>query len=167
MSRSWIALAFAWSAVVWALVIPVSALAAHHAETTAAPVKLFALASYQLGSLLCHQQPERSFSLSSVPLPVCARCTGIYTGAAAVAGIALLSGGVGSGRRTGSAAKGTGVGAADPVRTARIALAAAVVPAGSTLLYEWFTGRVPSNEIRAASGLLIGAVVAWVLVRLE
>ena len=166
-SRSWIALAFAWLAVVWAVVIPVSALAARQSDTSTTPVKLFALASYQLGSVICHQRAERSFSLSSVPLPVCARCTGIYAGAAAAAGVALLFGRVGRGTRTDSSAKGTGFLAADSARTARMALVAAVVPAASTLLYEWVTGRVPSNEIRAASGLLIGAVVAWVLVRVE
>jgi uncharacterized membrane protein len=130
-------------------------------------VKLFALASYQVGSVICHQRPERSFAVSSVPLPVCARCTGIYAGAAAAAAAALLSGRVGRRRRTGSAGKRTGLGTADSVRTTRVALIVAVLPAASTLLYEWLTGRVPSNEIRAASGVLIGAVVAWVLVRLE
>lgn len=31
-------------------------------------------------SFICHQIPERSFGLSSYPLAVCARCTGIYAG---------------------------------------------------------------------------------------
>jgi uncharacterized membrane protein len=30
-------------------------------------------------SFLCHQQPERSFHLSGVPMAVCSRCFGIYT----------------------------------------------------------------------------------------
>jgi hypothetical protein len=67
----------AWSAVVWAAAIPAAALSAHDPETATAPGRLFALASYQLGSVICHQRPERSFSVSSVPLPVCARGTGI------------------------------------------------------------------------------------------
>jgi len=32
---------------------------------------------------LCHQLPERSFSLFGHPLAVCARCTGLYAGALA------------------------------------------------------------------------------------
>ena len=33
---------------------------------------------YQLGSLICHQRPERSFHLAGVQMPVCARCFGLY-----------------------------------------------------------------------------------------
>lgn len=32
---------------------------------------------------VCHQMPERSFYISSHPLAVCARCAGLYAGAAA------------------------------------------------------------------------------------
>ncbi len=37
---------------------------------------------YAMGSLLCHQIPERSFHLFGAQLPVCARCVGIYAGGA-------------------------------------------------------------------------------------
>jgi len=33
-------------------------------------------------ALVCHQRPERSFSLFGAPLAICARCLGIYLGAA-------------------------------------------------------------------------------------
>ena len=46
------------------------------------PVPL-AGALYALGSHICHQRPERSFHLFAAQLPVCARCLGIYAGAAA------------------------------------------------------------------------------------
>lgn len=31
-------------------------------------------------SFVCHQKEERCFFINDVPLPVCSRCTGIYTG---------------------------------------------------------------------------------------
>jgi hypothetical protein len=43
----------------------------------------------------------------------------------------------------------------------------AVVPGLSTLAYEWTTGHTPSNEIRAATGVFLGGVVGWVVMRLE
>lgn len=45
----------------------------------------FAAAVYGIGSIVCHQRPERSFHLFAVQMPVCARCTGIYAGAAVAA----------------------------------------------------------------------------------
>jgi uncharacterized membrane protein len=38
--------------------------------------------AYVAGSIVCHQQPERSFHLAGGQLPVCARCTGLYVGGA-------------------------------------------------------------------------------------
>src|SRR5262245_44774100 len=37
---------------------------------------------YAVGSLVCHQLPDRSFHIGSFQLPVCARCVGIYVGGA-------------------------------------------------------------------------------------
>ncbi len=34
--------------------------------------------AYDVGRLICHQLPERSFFLGGRQLPVCARCTGLY-----------------------------------------------------------------------------------------
>ena len=33
-----------------------------------------------LGRVVCHQQPERSVFFGGIPLPLCARCMGIYAG---------------------------------------------------------------------------------------
>ena len=44
---------------------------------------------YLAGSFVCHQIPERSFHLSGVQFPVCARCTGLYLGAA-IGALALI-----------------------------------------------------------------------------
>jgi uncharacterized membrane protein len=38
---------------------------------------------YAIGSVVCHQLPERSFHIDGHQLPVCARCTGLYLSAAA------------------------------------------------------------------------------------
>jgi hypothetical protein len=39
----------------------------------------------------------------------------------------------------------------------------AATPAALSLLWEWTTGVMPSNVVRAATGVLIGGVVAWLL----
>jgi uncharacterized membrane protein len=101
-----------------------------------------ALAVYGLGSFICHQRPERSFHLWTAQLPVCARCTGIYVGAA-VAAIASP--------RAWRARRGP---------TAVLVAAAANA---MTLVYERLTGVTPSNWIRAVAGFLLGAVVMAVL----
>src|SRR4051812_10677721 len=43
---------------------------------------LLSAAVYFSAGLLCHQRPERSFYLWGTQFPVCARCAGIYAGAA-------------------------------------------------------------------------------------
>src|SRR3954465_90843 len=43
---------------------------------------LLSAALYFSAGLLCHQRPERSFYLWGTQFPVCARCAGIYAGAA-------------------------------------------------------------------------------------
>lgn len=45
-----------------------------------------------LGSLICHQLPSRTLYAGGLPLPVCARDTGIYLGIFASAAFILLSG---------------------------------------------------------------------------
>jgi uncharacterized membrane protein len=40
---------------------------------------------YAMGSVVCHQMPDRSFFVAGHQLPVCARCTGLYvSGAVAI-----------------------------------------------------------------------------------
>src|SRR3954451_16842570 len=77
-------------AFVWAAVIPLAAFAA--TRSVGSPLVYgFALAVYSAGRIICHQLPVRSFHLWGAALPVCARCTGIYAGAAAVALAVLLA----------------------------------------------------------------------------
>ena len=44
---------------------------------------LFTFAIWQFFSLVCHQDPARSFWIAGAPVAVCARCLGIYLGVAA------------------------------------------------------------------------------------
>ena len=140
--------AFVGASVAWSLALPLASLASSEPRASSG-VYLFSFFVYLTGRLLCHQLPERSFFLWGSQMPVCARCSGIYFGAA-VAAIIL------SARRSGPA-----------LHRARIALLVAVVPTAATLVYEWTTGRTPSNWIRATAGVPIGAVVAWIVCRLR
>ena len=46
---------------------------------------------YAVGSLICHQLPDRSFHLAGAQLPVCARCLGLYVGGAAGALVWMIA----------------------------------------------------------------------------
>ena len=116
----------------------------------AAPV-LPAVASaltYAVGSLICHQLPERSFHLGAYQLPVCARCVGLYSGAA-IAGVSAW------------AARHLH---AWP-RHIRLLTVAAAVPTIVTVVAEWAGIWRPSNAIRAAAGTPLGFVAAFVVMR--
>lgn len=157
------------AAVLWAVALPLAVYAADRADSARPTASVFALAVYQLGSIVCHQRPERSFHLASFPMPVCARCTGIYAGAA-VASVATTLWLRVSARQAAAArhqASQETNAAASSAREARIVLLAAALPVFATLVYEWTTGDPPSNELRALTGLILGAGVAWILLRLE
>jgi uncharacterized membrane protein len=109
---------------------------------------------YAVGSLICHQLPERSYHLWTAQMPVCARCAGIYIGGAIAAVVAAA--GAARQKQRGHPFRGAAFG--------RTALFAAALPGALTLVYEWTTGQTPANLIRAASGIPIGAVVAWLVV---
>jgi uncharacterized membrane protein len=99
-------------------------------------------ALYAAGSLICHQRPERSFHIAGAQLPVCARCIGIYGGAAIGAIVALRAG---------------------RVRHPRGLVLLAVLPAVVSLVVEWTGVGRPSNAVRAATGVIAGAVIAAVV----
>jgi uncharacterized membrane protein len=109
-----------------------------------------AVAVYGLGSAVCHQRADRSFHLFAEQLPVCARCTGLYAGAALTAFAHLL--GV---RRV--------IPPAGLTSAARRLLTIAALPMAVSIVYEWATGDVPSNLARAATGVILGAAVASVI----
>ena len=142
--------AFVGTSVLWALALPLAPFAVVQTASTHAWYA-FTFGAYAIGSLVCHQLPERSFHLWSVPLPVCARCTGIYAGAA----IAALAASVPRAhvRSTPNTSWADW----------RSALIAAAIPTAATLAYEWTTTETPANWIRSLAGLPLGAVVALIV----
>lgn len=103
-----------------------------------------AAAVYALGSLICHQRPERSFHIDAFQLPVCARCLGIYVGAA-----------------LGAVSRLTPLG---PIAHVRRVLILAAAPTAITLVLEWTGLWAADNTIRALSAVPLGAAVALVIV---
>ena len=97
---------------------------------------------YLLGRAVCHQRPERSFTAAGHPMPVCARCTGLYA-AAPVACLTALVLPFGRGRRTWAWAGGWR------------GLALAAAPTAATVLFEWASGWTAAG-VRAAAGAPLG-----------
>jgi uncharacterized membrane protein len=134
----------------WAAALPAAAWVATRPHLGGAAYAAAAVI-YTIGRFVCHQRPERSFHLWGAPLPVCARCAGIYAGAALGALIFAVRGAL--------SARGSW----DAGRLRRVLIASAV-PTLATVLVEWTTGAVPANWIRAAAGAPMGAAIAWVVV---
>lgn len=100
-------------------------------------------AAYAFGAAICHQLPDRSFHLGAAQVPVCARCLGLYAGAAIGAVWAAL--------------------APRPVG-GRAMLVLAALPTGGTWLAEALTLAEPSNVTRFVAALPLGAAVVAVAV---
>jgi uncharacterized membrane protein len=132
------------------MLLPVAPLAA--SQQPPAPVwYALAFALYGVGRVVCHQLPERSFHLWSTQMAVCARCTGIYVGAAmAVIAVGLARREVRLKPDTAYAVLGL--------------LALAASPNVATLVYEWTITDTPSNIVRAVAGAPLGAAVAFLVV---
>ena len=99
---------------------------------------------YLIGSVLCHQRPDRSFQTAGVVWPVCARCAGLYLGAA-LGGAWVLA----RWPRDASAL--------------RSVLAVSALPTAMTFAMEWSGIGPVSNAARAAAGLPFGATIAIAL----
>jgi uncharacterized membrane protein len=140
LARALIIAALAWAA---AIVLAPLALASGRAG-----VSLGAAGVYGAGARICHQRPARCFRIGDVPMPVCARCTGLYAGAAAAAPLALFL------------ASGSSVLSS---RRARRIAALAAVPTLLTWGLEVAGLAHPSNTVRAVAGLPLGFAVAWLV----
>src|SRR5690349_9029633 len=106
--------------------------------------------TYVIGSLVCHQRPERSFHAEGVQYPVCARCTGIYLGAALGAAIAIALWGASRRRR---------LPVAVVYRRWRLILFVAVVPTAVSIILERLGGPTGLAS-RAVAGLPLGMAAA-------
>ena len=113
---------------------------------------------YHFASGVCHQRPERSFSLAGAQLPVCARCFGLYASGALAAAAAHL-------RLRASARQARGPAVLTP-RAARILFAAAAAPTVVTVAAEWVGVASPSNLARAVASIPLGAAAGWIFVRM-
>jgi uncharacterized membrane protein len=99
--------------------------------------------------MMCHGKVERCLELFGVPMPICARCTGIYVGL--LAGLALF-----------------------PFmrwlreRTMRTVACIAVVPLGLDGVTQLLGFRESVNPLRIATGLIAGmAFGLWILSAVE
>jgi len=89
--RAWLAQGFLIVTLAWMLMlVTVPLLLAH--ETGGRAVTATSAGTYLVGSIICHQRPDRSFRLRGVQMPVCARCAGLYLGA--TVGVLLAGAGV-------------------------------------------------------------------------
>jgi hypothetical protein len=79
LRRAFIGLSIAWTALLF--VVPYLASQPHASSAVTALI----VAGYAVGSAICHQLPDRSYHLWTAQIPVCARCAGIYVGAAMAA----------------------------------------------------------------------------------
>ncbi len=120
----------------------------------AAPVAWTPLATllYAVGSLICHQIPDRSFHVQGSQLPVCARCAGLYGGGALGSIVAATAAGMLRRWRLPSTS------------WQWIGTSLAALPTIATFVLEWVLGWRISNTTRAISAVPLGAAVAFVVV---
>jgi uncharacterized membrane protein len=154
--------ALASAAILWFAAILIAPFAID--STHAAPAT-GAACVYVTGSFVCHQRPERSFSLGGRQMPVCARCAGIYAAAAAFAfglGATWAARGWRAGGKSALAVRFGGFGPVTAAR-ARWVAAAAALPTIVTWLLEHLGLVHLSNTTRFAAALPLGAAVMWLL----
>ena len=96
-------------------------------------------------AFMCHQRPERSFFIATTQVPVCARCTGLYAGAALAVPAALL------------------FAVPLPTHRARLIIAVAAFPTVATWILEAAGLVAFSNAARFVAALPLGLAAAWLV----
>ncbi|MCX6552911.1 MAG: DUF2085 domain-containing protein [Acidobacteria bacterium] len=114
---------------------------------------------FRTGAVICHQHAGRSFAHAGIQEPVCARCTGLYAGAAAGALAVFLV----IAARTGRTRDRRGL-LAWPLTRLRWAVIACGLPTLVTWAVEHAAGAPVTNLMRAATALPLGAAVAAIVV---
>jgi uncharacterized membrane protein len=100
---------------------------------------------FPAGHFICHQRADRSFFVNGHQMPVCARCTGLYAGAAIAGPLALI------------------FAVSITSRRSRAILGVAALPTLLTWMLE-FAGLVPfSNVSRFVAALPLGFAAAWLV----
>ena len=141
----WMPATFLLSSTLWAAVL-ISVPYVVRRDDSSPQLLRGASVVYLLGSLICHQRAERSFHPWGVPVPVCARCEGIYL--AAPFSIAIVF----ARRRRDDAL-------ASRTRCRRLIVFASV-PTMMTLAWEWSGGGMTPGIVRALAGAALGAAIA-------
>jgi hypothetical protein len=107
--------------------------------------------TYRAGAVICHQQEARSLHVGGVRMPVCARCFGLYAGAAA--GALVAAAWVFAARR--------------PVRLALTRSRRAALACGVPTLAAWagehLAGLAVPGTVRAILAIPLGAAVAAIV----
>jgi uncharacterized membrane protein len=100
---------------------------------------------FPAGGFICHQRPERSFIVNGNQMAVCARCAGLYAGAALAVPLALLI--------------------ASPLAShrARRLVVVAALPTAVTWTLEFAGLAHFSNLARFIGALPLGFVASWLV----
>jgi uncharacterized membrane protein len=101
--------------------------------------------AFPIGHFICHQRPDRSFFLHGHQLAVCARCTGLYVGAALAVPFAI------------------GLAVPLPGSRARWLLSLAAIPTALTWSLEVARVLPFSNLSRFVAALPLGFAAVWLV----
>jgi uncharacterized membrane protein len=105
------------------------------------PIISFTLGGKRFGFCICHRRPDRSFSLDGRLFPLCARCTGIVTGAVGALVLAALG--------------------IAPPPWADVILMVPLVADGVSQSLGW---RESTNWLRLITGMLFGMGMAFLMI---